>query len=62
MALRGRPPIILEGLDDATRREVTVAYLLFRVADTLEDSTRWPRARKLAELEKFARFLETPAA
>src|SRR3989442_38028 len=47
-------------LHEPTRREVTVAYLLFRVADTLEDSTRWPRPRKLAELERLARFLEAP--
>ena len=38
-------------LNEPTRREVTVAYLLFRVADSLEDSTRWPRPRKLEELE-----------
>jgi len=45
-------------LHEPTRREVTVAYLLFRVADTLEDSTRWPRPRKLQELEGLARYLE----
>jgi farnesyl-diphosphate farnesyltransferase len=47
-------------LREPTRSEVTIAYLLFRVADTLEDSTRWPRARKLAELEGLAQFLEEP--
>jgi farnesyl-diphosphate farnesyltransferase len=49
-------PLLLE----PTRSEVTVAYLLFRVADTLEDSTRWSRWKKLAELERLARFLEDP--
>lgn len=47
-------------LHEPTRREVTVAYLLFRVADTLEDSTRWPRSLKLTELERLACFLEEP--
>jgi len=49
-------------LHEPTRREVTVAYLLFRVADTLEDSTLWPRERKLRELEELAIFLEAPRA
>jgi farnesyl-diphosphate farnesyltransferase len=48
-------------VDEPTRCEVTVAYLLFRVADTLEDATRWPRARKLAALERLAHFLERPS-
>src|SRR5881397_491554 len=47
-------------LFEPTRSEVTVAYLLFRVADTLEDATRWSRWKKLAELERLARFLEDP--
>lgn len=47
-------------LPEPTRCEVTVAYLLFRVADTLEDSARWSRARKLDELQGFADFLGTP--
>ena len=49
-------------LPEPTRLEVTIAYLLFRVADTLEDATDWTRDRKLAELEAFARFLESPSA
>jgi len=44
-------------LDEPTRCEVTVAYLLFRVADTLEDATEWPVERKLAELDRFAGLL-----
>lgn len=47
-------------LPEPTRCEVTVAYLLFRVADTLEDSNRWPRERKLAELADLAEFLRSP--
>ncbi len=52
-------------LPEPTRCEVTVAYLLFRVADTLEDATQWSRAKKLQELDRFARVLRTsdvPAA
>ena len=40
-------------LPEPTRREVTVAYLLFRIADTLEDATLWTLDRKLAELKAF---------
>jgi farnesyl-diphosphate farnesyltransferase len=49
-------------LEEPTRCEVTVAYLLFRVADTLEDSTTWDRGRKLLELERFAALLRHPDA
>jgi farnesyl-diphosphate farnesyltransferase len=48
-------------LPEPTRREVTVAYLLFRIADTLEDSTLWPRERKLRELERFGVLLDAPS-
>ncbi len=47
-------------LPEPTRCEVTVAYLLFRVADTLEDSTRWPPARRARELHALARLLRVP--
>lgn len=40
-------------LPEPTRREVTVAYLIFRIADTFEDSTRWPRAERIGALEEF---------
>ena len=49
-------------LDEPTRCEVTAAYLLFRIADTLEDSTEWPVERKLAELGRFADLLRRPEA
>jgi farnesyl-diphosphate farnesyltransferase len=40
---------------------VTVAYLLFRIADTIEDSNRWPRPKKLRALRGLASFLEDPS-
>lgn len=48
-------------LQEPTRLEVTVAYLLFRIADTIEDSTGWSRDRKVAELMRFDRLLEAPS-
>jgi farnesyl-diphosphate farnesyltransferase len=48
-------------LPEPTRAEVTVAYLVFRVADTLEDADRWPRAKKLAELNAFGELLTHPS-
>jgi farnesyl-diphosphate farnesyltransferase len=45
-------------LPEPTRAEVTVAYLLFRIADTLEDATRWEPERQAEELDRFARLLE----
>ena len=47
-------------LPQPTREEVAVAYLLFRVADTLEDATLWAEDRRRKELERFAaQFTET---
>ena len=46
-------------LPEPTRRHVSIAYLLFRVADTFEDAFLWPRARRLAALDDLARLLET---
>jgi farnesyl-diphosphate farnesyltransferase len=47
-------------LPEPTRREVTITYLLFRIADTFEDATRWPRARRIEALERFVRLLDRP--
>jgi farnesyl-diphosphate farnesyltransferase len=47
-------------LPEPLRREVGVAYLLFRIADTFEDATRWPRADRLAALADFGRLLSSP--
>lgn len=48
-------------LPEPTRRRVGVAYLLFRVADTFEDSTRWPRERRVRALEEFRALLDDPS-
>lgn len=47
-------------LPEPTRREVTIAYLLFRIADTFEDAASWPRERRMEALEVFATLLEHP--
>lgn len=47
-------------LPEPTRREVTIAYLLFRVADTFEDAASWPRARRIEALDRFGRLLQSP--
>jgi farnesyl-diphosphate farnesyltransferase len=47
-------------LPEPTRREVTIAYLLFRIADTFEDASPWPRALRVEALERFAALLERP--
>ncbi len=44
-------------LPEPTRREVTLAYLLFRIADTLEDAVHWRREQRLAALSAFERAL-----
>lgn len=44
-------------LPQPTRREVTIAYLLFRVADTFEDAA-WPVARRVEALDRFAALLD----
>ncbi len=48
-------------LPDPLCTEVTEAYLLFRIADTFEDSTRWPVQERIDALERMARALETDA-
>jgi farnesyl-diphosphate farnesyltransferase len=47
-------------LPEPTRREVTISYLLFRIADTFEDASAWPRALRIAALERFIQLLEAP--
>jgi len=44
-------------LEEPTRREVTVAYLLFRIADTFEDAAEWPAERRIRALGEFAELL-----
>ncbi len=49
-------------LPQPTLREVTVAYLLFRIADTLEDaSVPWSRSRQLAALAEFGELMVDPS-
>ncbi|MDA8019062.1 MAG: squalene/phytoene synthase family protein [Thermoanaerobaculia bacterium] len=45
-------------LPEPTRQHVVLGYLLFRIADTFEDAARWPRRKRVAALEAFARLLE----
>lgn len=47
-------------LPEALRREVAVAYLLFRIADTFEDAADWPRASRLEALASFCGLLRSP--
>jgi farnesyl-diphosphate farnesyltransferase len=49
-------------LPEPLRHEVTIAYLLFRIADTLEDATRWSTARQIEQLGRFAELLREPSA
>jgi len=46
-------------LPQPTRREVTVAYLLFRIADTFEDASHWPSAARREALARFSDLLRT---
>jgi farnesyl-diphosphate farnesyltransferase len=48
-------------LPEPTRREVTVAYLLFRIADTFEDASHWPRERRIEALDRFAALMSSDA-
>lgn len=48
-------------LPEPTRRAVSVAYLLFRIADTFEDATAWPRSERICALEEFAELICEPA-
>ena len=40
-------------LPEPTRREVMIAYLLFRIADTFEDAAHWEPARRIEALGDF---------
>jgi farnesyl-diphosphate farnesyltransferase len=45
-------------LPPSLARSVGAAYLLFRIADTLEDASRWDRDRRLGALDAFASWLD----
>lgn len=47
-------------LEGETRRQVTLAYLLLRIADTLEDAAVWSRDRRVEALFRFAALLDDP--
>jgi farnesyl-diphosphate farnesyltransferase len=49
-------PLLPRPLSD----EVTIAYLLFRIADTFEDAARWSRAERLEGLRELARWVSAP--
>ncbi len=44
-------------LPEPTRREVTLAYLLFRIADTFEDAAHWAPARRIEALLELESLL-----
>ncbi|MCA2981812.1 MAG: squalene/phytoene synthase family protein [Myxococcaceae bacterium] len=54
--------LVIPRLPEPTRGAVTVAYLLLRLADTVEDSAGWPVAQRRAALEALAKALETRRA
>ncbi|APR82778.1 Squalene synthase [Minicystis rosea] len=47
-------------LEPKLRHAVGVAYLLFRIADTLEDAARWDARDRVDALERFAELVERP--
>jgi len=47
-------------LPDPLRRQVGLAYLLFRTADTLEDAARWPVGWRVSALNELARGPHAP--
>jgi farnesyl-diphosphate farnesyltransferase len=46
-------------LPEPTRREVMIAYLLFRIADTFEDAAHWPPDDRIAALADFNALLRS---
>ncbi len=48
-------------LPEPTRREVMIAYLLFRIADTFEDASHWEPARRIEALAALQELLRAPA-
>jgi len=47
-------------LPEPTRREVGIAYLLFRVIDTFEDAPLWAPLRRVEALQRFIDLLDAP--
>jgi len=46
-------------LPEPTRREVMIAYLLFRIADTFEDASHWPPDARIAAIADFNGLLRS---
>src|SRR5690349_2592145 len=46
-------------LEEPLASQVSISYLLFRIADTLEDAPRWGRDRRARALTSFSRWLTT---
>jgi farnesyl-diphosphate farnesyltransferase len=44
-------------LPEPTRRQVMIAYLLFRIADTFEDAAHWPPEKRIEALDEFRDLL-----
>lgn len=49
-------------LPDPTRHEVSIAYLLFRIADTFEDSAIWSADRRIEALQTFEALMDEPTS
>lgn len=49
-------------LPEPTKRSTCLAYLLFRIADTLEDAELWSRPERVGALEGFHALLGDPGA
>jgi len=47
-------------LPEPTRQTITLAYLLFRIADTFEDATCWSRQERVEALHQFSGLLQSP--
>lgn len=47
-------------LPEPARQEVSIAYLLFRIADTFEDSAIWSPERRIEALEAFEELMDAP--
>lgn len=47
-------------LPEPTRHEVSIAYLLFRIADTFEDSAIWSAERRIEALRTFETLMDEP--
>jgi farnesyl-diphosphate farnesyltransferase len=45
-------------LPEPLRREVGVAYLLFRIIDSFEDATSWPSAKRMTALSEFVSLMD----